>query len=74
MPNDSRKLHLQITLWEEEYGIFQKILVINWLINSTSRSALQVAEATDVVKNAYLITYIWYVLENDTKDSLYKPT
>jgi hypothetical protein len=32
----------------------------------TSRFALQVHEITDVVKDAYLITYVWYV-ENDTR-------
>jgi len=34
----------------------------------TSRPALQVGEATGVVKDANVITYVQYVLENDMKE------
>jgi hypothetical protein len=36
-----------------------------------SRSELQVDGATDVVKDAYLITCVRYVWENDVKDILF---
>jgi hypothetical protein len=31
---------------------------------------LQVDQATNVVKDAYFITYVWYMLENDIKEEL----
>jgi len=30
MSKNSGKIHLQITLWEEEYRIFENTFVINW--------------------------------------------
>jgi len=35
----------------------------------SSHFAMQVDETTNVVKDAYLITYVWYVLENDMKET-----
>jgi len=42
----------------------------------TSCCALQTDKATDVVKDVYVITYVWYVLENYMKEdfSLCKPS
>jgi hypothetical protein len=38
---------------------------------NTPRRALQVDEATSVDVDALLITYVWYVLENDVKEDCF---
>jgi len=69
MPESCGKFHLHIPLWEEKYHLSEDLCSQLMYQLNTSHFALQVDEVIGIVKDAHLITYVWFVFENCMKEN-----
>jgi len=71
MPKNSGKFHLHITLWEEEYRIFQKTFVISWAATNCFKVLSELFIVSKIVHRKEDYAKLRYDMEAEHTDLLY---